>query len=777
MDAHALELLDFPRVLRELQERCLSAQGARRLAAEPIAVEPAEVERRKSLAVAFRRVLESGKPFPTLDFPDVQGVLARTGKTGIRFEPEELAALGRFIVSAERLKRHLRACGEEGLVQIAAAIPELRDLTREIFSRIDRDGAVRENHIPQLRAIREKIRAARKDAERLAQGYFGNPDFRSYWQTDLPGQKNGRLVLPLKATFKGRIPGIVHDVSATGSTLFLEPLDIVEKNNAAAELESAYQRELHRLLRELSAAVSAHDPQLQSLGSAVAELDAYQSRAAFAIDRRCVPAAALEAGLRLQEARHPLLGRQAVPVSLALEADTRVLVITGPNTGGKTVTLKTVGLLALLNQFGMEIPAGEGSALAVFDAVLADIGDEQSIEQSLSTFSAHVINAARIIGASGPRSLVLFDELGAGTDPEEGVAIAMSLLDHFIDLGCLCLATTHHGVLKNYGYTRPGVGNASMEFDLQNLQPTFRILMGVPGESHALEIARRNGIPAALIERAARYLQEERGETAELVNRLSAKQRELLAAEQAQAGKERRLREQTREADLLALRLKQKELELREHGLGELKRFMLASRQEYDRIVHRLRQGEDAGARQEALDFLRRLESLARATEEKLGREQEALAPDQDLPLGAGMEVEVRSSGKLGRVIRRGKGNRWIVATGSVRAEFPAAELRPAPPQAEGVGLSVSEELQGEEASHQLDLRGLRLEEALHRLERQLDRAVLRGLAEFSVIHGLGEGILQRGVHQYLKTSPLVKDYFFATPEEGGFGKTIVKLR
>jgi DNA mismatch repair protein MutS2 len=773
MDARAAELLDFPAILRELEGLALSAQGRERLAGEAISSDAAEVEQRKELAAAFRRLLESGKSLPALDFPDVGPLLPRCSKQGAVFEAAELAALGRFLVSALRLKRYV--AGEPGIAAIAGGNADLRDLCRQIFSQIDRDGEVREDRIPSLRAIRERIRALQKEAERLAQGYLNHPDFRTFWQSDLPGQKNGRLVLPLRANFKGRIPGIVHEVSATGSTLFLEPLDIVERNNAVIERENEYRRELTRLLRALSAEVIQRGAGVASTAAAVAELDAHYARAAYAVGHRCARALPLPEGLRLEEARHPLLGRKAVPISLALEGGTRVLVVTGPNTGGKTVTLKTVGLLALMNQFGLEIPAAEGSALAVFDAVLADIGDEQSIEQNLSTFSAHVRNSARILRDSGPRSLVLFDELGAGTDPEEGVAIAMALLDHFIQKGCLCLATTHHGILKNYGYTRAGVGNASMEFDLASLQPTYRILMGVPGESHALEIARRGGIPEQLIQRAAGYLQQERGEAADLINRLSRKQRELAEAEREQDQKERELAERRRQTDLLNLRLRQRERELAEKGLSELEAFLRESRREYEKLVQRLReQGEPAG-RRETLDFLHGLEAKVRSQEEQLeAREPEPPAAE----LREGLEVVIRSTGKAGRILRRGKGRRWVVATGSLRAELEPSELSPAPHpgQAAPAVPSVSEELAEHDLPHQLDLRGMRLEEALHRLERQLDHAVVRGLSEFSVVHGLGEGILQRGIHRYLRGSPLVKDYYFATPEEGGFGKTVVRL-
>ena len=686
--------------------------------------------------------------------------------------------MGRFILSAYRLKRYVAGGGQSLLEGLSGRIPDLRDLAREIFSLVDRQGLVREDHIPELKAIRARIRQLEKEVEHLAQGYLTGNEYRGFWQSELPAQKNGRLVLPLKANFRGRIQGIVHDVSATGATVFLEPLDIVDKNNEITEQQSRYQRELHRLLRELSVKVVLRSASLPAVLDGVAELDCLFARARYAVEQRCRPAGELDRGLNLLEARHPLLGGRAVPISLCLDARTRVLVITGPNTGGKTVTLKTVGLLAAMNQFGLEIPAQEGSALAVFDQILADIGDEQSIEQSLSTFSAHIRNAARIVAASSPRSLVLFDELGAGTDPEEGVAIAMSLLDHFIEKGCMCLATTHHGILKNYGYTRPGVQNASMDFDERTLLPTFRIRMGIPGESHALEIARRSGIPEALVQRAEAYLRDERGQIAELVSRLSEKQRELLEAEQAQRNRERELLEKSRRADLLDLRLRQKELELREQGLGELRRFIQESRREYERIVHRLRQEGEGEARKEALEFFRKLEELVRGGEQDLERRQEELAGVEGRELRVGMQVLIRSSGKRGTIIRRLKNDRWVVATENVRASFNARQLQEAPPEPSGPPgrLSVSQELAADAPVYQLDVRGLRLEEALARLEQQIDRALAVGLAEFSVIHGLGEGILQRGIHRFLKDSRNVKDYYFSAPQEGGFGRTIVKL-
>jgi len=788
MDPHTLELLDFPRILDTLRASCLSELGRERLESEAIATEPEEVSRRLELARAFRRMLESGRPFPQLDLPDVRSVRAKLFKRGVVLEVEELFHLGRFVVSCARLKRHLGSADEPLLEPLADRLPELKALSRAVFSVIDRDGQIREDHIPVLKELRDRIRRVQRETDRLAREFLNNPEYRPYWHGELPGQRNGRTVLPLGKDFKGRIPGIVHDVSSSGSTLYLEPQEIVERNNEIAELEGRYRQELHRILRELSAQVLAHSPEIRQTLETLAELDALYCRADYAIRSRCYPAEPGSGELRLIEARHPLVVR-CIPVSLGVGGGYRVLIVTGPNTGGKTVTLKTVGLLALMNQFGLEIPAGEGSRLPVFDDVLADIGDEQSIEQSLSTFSAHIGNIARMIRRSTARSLVLFDELGAGTDPEEGVAIAMSLLDHFIEKGCLCLATTHHGILKNYGYSREGVENASMGFDRQSLTPTFRIHIGIPGESHALEIAQRSGIDGEVLRRAREYLREERGDTAELIRNLSDRQRELLEAEEQQQERESAFRHKLRETDLRDLRLRQRELELKNHGLEEIRRLLRESRSEFEHLVERLKReaaeapqaaagGGDRETRRQARDFFQALEAEVERQERDLDRSRSELMGETGGDFAPGVEVVVRGTGRRGRILRRARGERWLVETETLRGEFLPMELEPAPrvPRQQEPSLSIREEVSGARAAFELDIRGMRLEEAIRQLERQLDRALLGNMAEFSVIHGMGEGVLQQGVHRFLKGSPHVKEYFFAAPDAGGFGKTIVRL-
>ncbi len=795
MDPHTRRLLEFPAILARLEEGCFSEPGRRLLREQEVRTDPGEVREQLELAVSLRRLLESGEELPPLDFPDPGAALERVGKSGMAFEPEELAAFGRFIASAVRLKRKiLSVAPREPIAAVAARIPEPDALVREISRVLDPEGNLKEKNLPELRQIRGQITALQRKIEGLVSGYLESPDYRAYWQTDLPTQKDGRTVLPLKANFKGRIPGIVHDVSASGATLFLEPMDVVEKNNELVEAHNRYAREVARILRELSERVHAAAADVRALFAGTALMDTLFTRARFAVQHRCTPAVHRPFTVDLREARHPLLGRNAVPTTVSLDAEHRILIVTGPNTGGKTVTLKTIGLLALLNQFGLEIPAEEGSALGVFDQVFADIGDEQSIEQSLSTFSGHIVHIAGIVERCTERSLVLLDELGAGTDPEEGVALAMALLDRFLGGGGaagdgvamppegagsgaggpLVAVTTHHGILKNYGYTRAGVRNAAMEFDRRTLRPTFRLIMGIPGESQALEIARRYGIPQAVVAQAQEYLRDERGDISELIRKLSARERQIHQVEQEQQTKESHLQERSRESDRLELSLKQREHELRSQGLRDLRLFLSETRSALEAVVRDLREGNLQKAR-EAQALLRGVEERAAAEEGRLAREEEALYPAGEEEIRPGMDVLIGEAGRRGRVIRKDRGNAWVVQTGAVRVSLSPRELRPtreSPPEA----VSVSRETVEVHPVFELDVRGLRLEEALQALERQIDQALVGGLSEFHIIHGKGEGVLQRGIHQYLKGHHHVREYFFAAPEEGGFGKTTVRL-
>jgi DNA mismatch repair protein MutS2 len=779
MDEHSIELLEFERIRGELIGLCLSPQGARLVSGQDFETEPSRIKESLDLALAARAALEAGIPLPGFDFPDIDEILPVLGKAGLELEGEELAAVGRSILSSLKLKRFVvKASEQERLRRIAQEIPDLSPVSRRIFHTVDPEGNLREKRIPELAAIRDRIRRLREEAERTARGMLDSDSSRSYWQSNLPTQRDGRLVLPLKSQFKGRVKGIVHEMSASGSTVFIEPLEIVEKNNAIVQEESLYKQEVRRVLRGLSAEVSERFRELAEMSRVVAEVDALLARARYAILYRCRAAEPSPDRVSLREARHPLLGSSCIPITIAAGGEYTILIITGPNTGGKTVSLKTVGVLALMNQFGMEITSAEGSTLPAFDGIFADIGDEQSIEQSLSTFSAHVTNLAKIFEGVTSRSLVLLDELGAGTDPEEGVALAMAILDRLLESGSTVFSTTHHGILKNYGYTRSGVQNASMGFDRETLSPTYRILMGVPGESHALEIARRRGIPPEVVANAVAYLADERTELSQIVANLSERHQKLAQAEEEHRAKESDLREKRRRTDLKELALRQKELELRRQGLKELRDFLSSIRKEWEEL--RAAMAEAPPGRGEVGRLFGGVQERIEKEEARIAQERESLTLPGEVEIREGMEVTIRNSARRGRVLRRDRGNRWVVETETMRLSLLPSEMRPVedsgpPPSEVRVSYVTSE------ASPlpvvELDLRGMRLEEAIRSLERQIDSALVHGLRQFGVIHGKGEGILQRAIHQYLKEAPMVEDYHFSAPEEGGFGRTLVVLK
>ena len=799
---HALALLDFPTVRSALCDLAMSEEGRALLSSQAVLRDAHEVAAILDYVGAWKSLLEEGAAPPALQFPPAAHLLAPLMKEGAVGEAVELAAIGVFAGSAGRLKSYLlralsarrqRSPADAKLLALAEPLPDLSQLANQILSVLDPDGTVKEDKIPELKRIRRQTLALRTDISDLSARHMNKN--RSLWQSDVPTQKDGRTVLPLKANYRGRVEGIVHEVSGSGATLFIEPFDVVEKNNELVRLENRYRQEVLRILRDLSESVREAGIPLESLFRAVATLDALYARARHALLHGCTRAELRERGIALRRARHPLLGPSAVPVDLVLEEDTGVLIITGPNTGGKTVALKTAGLLALMNQFGMEIPAAEGSALPIFDAVYADIGDEQSIANSLSTFSAHMRNIARIVAASTERSLVLLDEIGSDTDPAEGAALAMALLDRLRERGALTVATTHLGVLKNYGLTTPGVTNASVSLDAATLAPTYRIVMGVPGESHALEIAERNGIEGATIAQARRYVDAGSTELSRAIRELAERQREV--NDRIEALEKERRRAETEQARLSEREqeLRRREIEAASGELADLGRFLTESRRTLENLVRNLKEGEVTREKTLAVkEFLREIErkeeegerSLAeerqRAQESAVasptpGRRSKESAAGAEAAIREGQEVLVGSQRRLGTVIRRARGNRWVVAVKTLRLTVPESELAPARASTEpSLSVALAEVVSRERPAYELDVRGMRLEEALRAVEQQVDRALLSGLAEFAIIHGMGEGILQEGIHRYLRQRSEVGDYFFSRPEAGGFGKTIVLL-
>ncbi|MDR1836523.1 MAG: endonuclease MutS2 [Treponema sp.] len=807
-----LSFLEYPQIMERVASYAASEEAAS-IIRESKPVYNSGAEDLKTKVSAIHALIKYSDDEPRSWLPSIGFLLPKIETSGIVLDIDEVLAIGLFIergielinwLVKERGRDQETGAGQtllamlgycqnqaENAEQNNGPFPDCRSVMAEIFKVIDREGNLRDT--PALRAIKRRIESLERELKAAVSRYSSDEEYRRMLQSPLPSQRDGRVVLAVKANFRGRIRGIVHEVSSSGQTVFTEPLDVVEKNNEILVERRNLDAEIQKILRELTGKISACAEYVKAFYMTIIELECLRARARYsaAAKGHFVKDADEKECLTIKKARHPML-KKAVPINIEMNNSIRTLIITGPNTGGKTVALKTLGLFAMMNQSGLALPLEEGSVLPVFDGIYADIGDEQSINQSLSTFSAHITNISAITAHATEKSLVLLDELGSGTDPEEGGAIAMAILDFLIEKKSRMIITTHHGILKNYGYTRQGVENASVEFDVQTLSPTYRIINRLPGESRALDIAAANGLNSGIVEKARNYIDEKKSDISALISGLEKKQRELAGIEQKSIMEQSRLKEEKRKADLKELRLRQKEAELKRESVGKLQLLLRESRKTLENLVRELKEGEIT--REKTLkvkEFLNELarkvenESAALDEEERTVREQ--FLKNEDVPafnsaLSPGMEVFVGPSKQRGVIVRKDKknaaGNSWIVKTGSVKMGFPEEDLTPATPAKPAASPSWAAEYGAStEAVFELKLLGMRLEEATETLRRQIEAASLSGLKNFSVVHGKGSGILQKGIHDYLKKDPAVADYYFSRPELGGFGRTEVVLR
>ncbi|MDR1302804.1 MAG: endonuclease MutS2 [Treponema sp.] len=794
MHEKTIKLLEFDVIRQRVAQGALNEAAARRILRDLPRWDPQEVGKLKGLVAAVGDRMVSGAPEPREPLPDISSLLPKLGVPGTCLALDEAYALGVFIHRGEAVKQWLLG-GEAGIMDdakgseqtslrsLVLALPDALPLAREVFRVLDKTGKLRD--LPVLREIHQKIRTLTKDVEVLISRYTQAEDTRYMLQSPVPAQRDGRTVLAVKANFRGRIKGIVHEVSATGQTLFVEPGAVVEKNNEILIERRRLEGEIRRILRELTGRMVEQRQALAGFHEGILYLETIRARARYAGETQGHFAQeGLGCGVILKQARHPLLGDHAVPIDFVMEPHTKVVIITGPNTGGKTVSLKTLGLFVLMNQFGLALPAAAGTILPICDGVYGDIGDEQSLSQSLSTFSAHMSAIAAIIAQATEHSLVLLDELGAGTDPEEGSAMAMAIMDHLLEKQVRLVATTHQSSLKYYGYTHEQVENASVEFDTETLSPTYRLIKGVPGESRAVDIAARNGIPRAIINQARSYLKDEQADVSALIQGLTMKHQELNTALKLKQQEEQRLREEQRRADLKELRLRQQEAELKAGAVGKLRRLLEESRKTLENLVREVKEGELSREKTvKVKEFLKNLETTVAVEDAALKVEACPCAvepePGPRIHLKPGTLVLAGKSKCQGRVFRADKNGSWVVEIGSLKMSFPEQDLYPLPlAQEEQKPLITLPDFSADMSPRfEISLRGMRLEEAIKTLQRQIDAAVLAGLREFSVIHGKGEGILQQGVHAFLKEQPQVAEYYFSRPELGGFGRTEVVMK
>ena len=786
MDDKALNTLEYPKVLERLASH--TAFGVSRemaLAARPL-TSLDEVRRLQAETREARSLLGDDPNLSIGGARDVREGLenARRGQTLI---PAELLDVLGTLVAARSLARRFdgRAGELPQLSALAASMPQPPGVVDAISKAISDRGEILDSASEKLGALRSELTVAHDRLLDRMQKLLSSAALAKHLQESIVTQREGRYVLPIKAEAKGRVKAVVHDQSASGATLFVEPLQVVDLNNRWRELQLAERDEEQRILRELSALVGAHADEIRASLEGLAAIDLALARGRYALELdanevELQPMQARKDGahpgvlLRLFGARHPLLDAESVvPLDIELHPENYCLVITGPNTGGKTVTLKTVGLLALMAQSGLQIPAESGSQLSLFEQVFADIGDEQSIEQSLSTFSGHITKIIRILDQADQRSLVILDELGAGTDPQEGAALANAILDHLVRRGITTLVATHYPELKAYAHGTPGVVNASVEFDLETLAPTYHLTVGLPGRSNALAIAQRLGLRAEVIEVARGSIDPSELQAEDLLDEIH-RERERTRAARSRAEEAQKAAQASQKE--LAGRLEQIEderLELLEAARQEAEDEL----QELHEQIHKLRAAL-ARARQ-PLDEVKEIKKAADALEETVEQapvRQRVPESEPSRPLRLGDMVTVRSLERSGIVTALGQGDAEV-QIGALRARARLGDLElldgeQSEPEAQPEPVRVSAPV--ESPGGELSLRGQRYDEAYSSLDRYLDQAYSAGLPFVRIIHGKGTGKLRELVRGELGKRDYVERYEEAQPNEGGEGVTVV---
>lgn len=804
---HALTVLEFSRVLDLVAGHASSAAGAGRTRdLQPLASER-DVAAEHSRVEAMRAIVSSERGWNPEPIPDLAGALGRLRVDGTSWSAQELRSAVTLLISSRRALDALQdKTLDEGvaapLASLAASLVRDPVTEREIDRVITEDATVRDDASPALRKVRKELRGAVADLVRMLERLMAKLEANHRVEDGSVTVRNGRYVIPVRREGRGAVGGIVHDVSSTGSTIFVEPPAAVEASNRMRELEAEELRETERILLEATDRLRPHRDALVSTLDALVTLDSLVARARYAIAFGCAPAvlAVRGEGFSIRDGRHPLLlahdRANVVPFTLTMDAGEHTLLVSGPNTGGKTVLLKAIALLSLMAQSGIPAPVGIGSTIAFFDRFFADIGDEQSIEASLSTFSAHLRNLTEIVHDATERSLVLVDELGSGTDPVEGAALGGAILETLTRRGTTTIATTHLGALKELAHEVPGVVNASLQFDAVALAPTFRLVKGVPGRSYGLSIARRLAMPEEVLSNAeARVPQGERDVTS-LLEDLEARQKVLEEREHAAAahhdatiGRAERVTEREKV-------VRGKERELERAARQDARRYLLDARHEIERTIKELRAAGADQIEAAAITARREAERLAADAGEALklsgeweegelrdaGREAsraEDRAGEAQGALEPGATVAVAAlGGKAGRVVEL-RGRDAVVAVGAMKLTVPLGTLtrvskRALEPLERAVPL-IGDQPEVE-VKHEIDLRGMRVDEAEAAVTQAVDAGVRADLGALRIIHGKGTGALRERVAELLSGDSRVRTFRMGAWNEGGAGVTIAEL-
>lgn len=788
MNSKIIEKLEYNRIIKQLSDMAITAPAKEQALKLMPSSNFDEVKKSIDQTRVLSNILRVKGPMPITDFKDVRASLKRL-KVKANLNGEELGNIF-LILSLTKDVSQFTADLEEREVDTRPiektlknlAIPE--DLFKRLNQAIEYDGTVKDTASSKLMQLRHDIQSNETDIKNHMNDYISGKHTQ-YLSENIVTIRDGRYVLPVKQEYKNKFGGVVHDQSASGQTLFVEPQAVLVLNNRQQNLMAQERQEIHRILIELSDLAGMYQKEIKNNADALTQLDFLSAKSKLAKAMKATePVLNQDHVIKLRKARHPLIDpKKVVPNNIELGTSFDTMLITGPNTGGKTITLKTLGLLQLMAQAGLFITAEEGSQLTVFNEIYADIGDEQSIEQSLSTFSSHMDQIIRIMNDVTEDDLVLIDELGAGTDPEEGASLAIAILDDLRGAQAKIAITTHYPELKLYGYNRARTTNASMEFDLKKLAPTYRLRIGIPGQSNAFAIAHQLGMNEAVVDKARSLMNDEDSDINKMIERLTEQTK---AAEQLHET----LKQNVDQSITLKRQLQngldwynqqvQKQLEKAQEKADEM---LAKKRQKADKIINDLEEQRRAGGQVRTNKVIE-----AKGALNKLERENQNLAQNKVLQrekrrhdVSVGDTVKVLSYGQQGVITKKLADHEFEVQIGILKVKVTDRDVekistQAAPKKAERAVRS-SRGLRSTHASSELDLRGQRYEEALTNLDRYIDSSLLAGLNTVTIIHGIGTGAIRNGVQQYLKRNRHVKSYSYAPANQGGTGATIVHLQ
>ena len=789
----SLRTLELPRVLEMLSAQAVSDEAKRRCLALRPETDVEDVERLQDETEAARRMMAlRGSPGFSGVKP-VREILDRADRGGCLSTIELLTVAG-LLTSARRTRDYFndKAGDKSAIDHLFHSLHGNRFLEEKIKSAILDEDTIADTASPELADIRRHMRQAQAKSRQILQRIISSPSYSKILQESLITQRDGRFVVPVKAECKADMPGLIHDISSSGATVFVEPMGVVQANNELIELQGKEKKEIQRILAQLSADAAAHKDDIGWDYDALVLLDCIFARAELSYRMEGIrPEIRRDGSVNLRRARHPLLDpAKAVPIDIQLGETFDTLVITGPNTGGKTVSLKTLGLLCLMAQCGLQIPAGDRSAVAVYGSVLADIGDEQSIEQNLSTFSAHMTNIVSILVEADGHSLVLFDELGAGTDPVEGAALAIAIIERVRQAGARVAATTHYAELKTFAMTTAGVENASCEFDVETLRPTYRLLIGIPGKSNAFAISQRLGLSEDVIADAKRQMNGESVRFEDVITQLETKRQALEKKEQELDRLAVRREEDARRAREFREQMEKAKENARSRGEAEARRILKDARQQTDAIfaeLEEMRRRQAAALtaiddNEEKADLRRRLNEAEAAVGVRQESREPIPAPSR--PIQAGDQVEIPGVRQWAEVAAVNKDGSLSLKAGILKMTVKPNKVRlieeaekqgqkkKAPPARSGGGTVFRSA-----ASSELDIRGMESIEADSAVQTFLSAAAMGHLDTVTIIHGKGTGALRKAVHETLRRSKLVKSFRLGVYGEGESGVTVVTLK